>query len=377
MDPLLHTLPESRGLCAFRELFEDTGWRMSVAAGSDHPEDILLSSDHGQAYYAVLKSFNEGRSDRVTALFAQALLEARVRAKKSHVRPAVLIWVGSASRSLVERLVDFHKEYGDGEPIAVLSMDGARYVQFPGLHFFERPDASTSSHRASHSAPPRLVFSDRFQWMLKLLLAVDIKREDLIAADPVRYRTATELARAAGVSTMTATRLLNALKAEGFLESTTFLTIVRRRQLAERWKAEYRKPALALPMKFLSPAAPDEQLRKLLKKETGFLGLFAAAKALGYGHVQGVPPTVWVPNLMAAEDWRPLRRAREAERPDLILQQPSFPQTLQRGVVLRDGVAVTDILQTWLDVSAHPARGAEQAAELEHGILANVIGDSA
>lgn len=59
------------------------------------------------------------------------------------------------------------------------------------------------------------------------------------------------------------------------------------------------------------------------------------------------------------------------------MQQPGFPQSLERGAVIRDGVRVTDVIQTWLDVSAHPARGAEQAAELEHGILANVIGEGA
>ncbi|WP_280640424.1 hypothetical protein [Cupriavidus pinatubonensis] len=44
---------------------------------------------------------------------------------------------------------------------------------------------------------------------------------------------------------------------------------------------------------------------------------------------------------------------------------------------MRDGIPVTDIIQTWLDVSAHPARGAEQAAELGHRILANVVGEGA
>jgi hypothetical protein len=40
-----------------------------------------------------------------------------------------------------------------------------------------------------------------------------------------------------------------------------------------------------------------------------------------------------------------------------------------------DGVRVSDIIQTWLDVSADPTRGAEQAAELEHGVLAKVVGE--
>jgi hypothetical protein len=378
MEPLSNELPECLALDAVRTLFEEAdGWSIREMVGPDHAGDIILSGDHGQTYLAVLKAFNEGRADRVTAFFAQALLEARAHAKKYKMRPAILIWVGSASPSLIKRLVDFHSAYGDHEPFAVLSMDGTRYVQFPGLEILERPSQPTRSYSHSHSAQPRLAFSDLTQWMLKLLLAIDIKRENLIGAEARHYTTATDLARAAGVSVMTATRLIRALKQEGFIETRPFLTLVQRRKLAKRWKAEYQRPAPALPMKFLLPAAPDVQLQKLLKKEGGILGLFAAASALGFGHVKGVPPTVWVHNLMEAEYWRPLRRARDGERPDLILQQPSFPQSLKRGAIVSDGMWVTDIIQTWLDVSAHPARGAEQAAELEHGILANVIGESA
>jgi len=125
------------------------------------------------------------------------------------------------------------------------------YADFPELEAEERP---ASVRRSSHSAPPTLVFSDLARWMLKLLLAADIKRA-------------------------------------------------------------------------------------------------------------------------AAEEWRGLKRAREGERPDLILKQHPYPQSLLRGRVMRDGVWVSDIIQTWLDVSADPTRGAEQAAELEHGVLAKVVGE--
>lgn len=379
MRSLPNPMPARIALDAFRMLFDKAdGWRVvEEIAVPDHVGDLILSNDMGQTYVANLKTFNEGRADRVIALFAQAVLEARAYAKRQKMRPAILIWVGSAPPSLIQRLADFHARFADREPFAVLSADGTRYVRFPGLDISERPGQSTRSYSRSRSVHPGLAFSDLNQWMLKLLLAIDIKREDLIGAEGRQYTTATDLARAAGVSVMTATRLIHALKQEGFIETKPFLKVVQRRKLAQRWKAEYQRPALAVPMKFLLPAAPDVQLRKMLKNEGGTLGLFAAANALGVGHVSGVPPTVWVPSLMEAENWRPLRRAKEGERPDLVLQQPGFPQSLGRGVVYRDGLPVTDIIQTWLDVSAHPARGAEQAAELEHGVLANVTGEGA
>ncbi|RQT12663.1 helix-turn-helix domain-containing protein [Burkholderia contaminans] len=386
MDPISDEMPERHALLAFRKLFEEAdGWHVMDRGEQDHAGDVLLRSDRGHTFLAALKAFNDGRADRVTAAFAQMLLEARVHAKRQGMRPAILIWVRSASPALIRRLVEFHREYGDSEPFAVLSMDGTRYVRFPGFELDKPSDAPIGFYRSSDGTRPRLVLSDLAQWMLKLMLAPDIAftsnpddgDEPWLGAENMRYGSATDLARAAGVSLMTATRLVNGLIEEGFLETRPFLKLVQRGKLARRWKAEYRTPALALPMKFLSEAAPDVQLRRLLQRQGGILGNFAAAEALGFGHVKGVTPTVWVHNLREAENWRPLRPAKEGERPDLVLQQPSFPRSLMRGCVDRKGVRVTDLIQTWLDVSAHPARGAEMAAELEHGVLAKVVGEGA
>jgi hypothetical protein len=44
-----------------------------------------------------------------------------------------------------------------------------------------------------------------------------------------------------------------------------------------------------------------------------------------------------------------------------------------RASVVRDGVPVADILQVWLDVGAHPARGEEQAEEIRHRVLAPIF----
>jgi hypothetical protein len=359
-----------------QSLFESNGWQVQDGGESGWDGDVVLTSPHGQTYHAVLKASTEGRPDRVIPLFSQALLESRTHAdsRRDKSRPAVLIWVGTASQVLVKKLVDFHHRYGEGEPIAILS-DGLLYADFPGLESDER---TVSVRRSSYSAPPSLVFSDLAQWMLKLLLAADISRKDLINAPNRTYLTATDLAREAGVSVMTATRLINALKEENFIESAPSLQLVQRRKLAYRWKAAYVKPSVGVPMKFLAPGVPEEQqLRKMLKREDGTLGKFAAARALGVGHVHGATTTLWVPNLAAAEDWRGLRRMHAGERADLDLRQHPYPQSLLRGRVSHAGIWVSDIIQTWLDVSADPSRGAEQAAELEHGVLANIVGERA
>jgi hypothetical protein len=356
-------------------LFQSQGWDVLEKGEDGKSADFILTSPRGQTYHVVLKALTEGRADRAIPLFSQALLESRARAngRQDRSRPAVILWVGVASHALIRKLVDFQKEYGSGEPFAILS-DVPLYADFPELEAEEQP---ASVRRSSHSAPPTLVFSDLAQWMLKLLLAADIKREGLISAPRKTYMTATELAREARVSVMSATRLINALKEDGLVELAPHLRIVQRRKLAQRWKAAYVKPAVGVPMKYLAGGVPEEQqLRKTLKREEGAtLGQFAAANALGVGHVHGAITALWVLDLAAAERWRGLKRARDGERPDLILKQHPYPQSLLRGRVMRDGAWVSDIIQTWLDVSAEPTRGAEQAAELEHGVLAKVVGE--
>lgn len=357
-------------------LFERNGWEVMETRGDGKSADFILSSPRGQTYHTVLKTLTEGRADRAIPLFSQALLESRAYANagQDQSRPAVILWMGFASHTLVRKLVDFQKDYGNGEPLAILS-DVPLYADFPELKAEEQP---VSVRRSSHSAPPTLVLSDLAQWMLKLLLAADIKHVSLINAPGKTYMTATELARDAGVAVMTATRLINALKEESLVEFVPHLRIVQRRKLAHRWKAAYVKQAASVPMKFLAGGVPEEQqLRKMLKREDGAtLGQFAAANALRVGHVHGAITTLWVPDLAVAEGWRGLKRAREGERPEVILKQHPYPQSLLRGRVMCDGIWVSDIIQTWLDVSADPTRGAEQSEQFERGVLAKVVGES-
>jgi hypothetical protein len=50
-----------------------------------------------------------------------------------------------------------------------------------------------------------------------------------------------------------------------------------------------------------------------------------------------------------------------------------FRESVFRAAVERDGVPVADILQVWLDVSAFPARGKQQADELRKSVLASIF----
>ncbi|EOH6072771.1 RpiR family transcriptional regulator [Burkholderia cenocepacia] len=359
---------------AFRKVFTDLNWQIA-ASNSDRAGELVIVDGRGSTYLATAKTIAEGRPDRVVALFAQALLEARSSARRNQGRPAVLIWVKTASPSLVKRIQDFHDQHGDGEAFGLISDDGVQFLDFPGVSREVTVPGRQTSRRSTFAATSsRLVFSDRAQWMLKLLLAPEIP-VTLLTAQREHYRTATDLARAAGVSTMTASRFVNALTQKGFLDrSSPYMKLVMRRKLAELWKAVYKNQSDPVPAKFLVPGPSRLLTDKLLQRhQQSLLGLFAAADALALGHVHGIPPYVYVEDMVEASGWKELRSARAGEKPDILLQQIRFPQSIRNGAVRRDGVQVTDILQVWLDVSAHPARGAEQAAELEHGVLASVI----
>jgi hypothetical protein len=97
------------------------------------------------------------------------------------------------------------------------------------------------------------------------------------------------------------------------------------------------------------------------------LGLHGASAALGFGFVAGATPTLYAADVREAVST--LRSAGmvlsdERSPPDLFLDAPISPRSCFAGAVARDGRRVTDVLQTWLDVSWHPARGQEQAEVL-------------
>src|SRR4051794_18092490 len=91
---------------AVEQVFGRNGWQVEKISTSDRTAADLLISGHGQLYHAVVKGLAEGRADRATPLFAQALLEARRHASEGE-SPAVIIWVGKASRALAIKLRDF------------------------------------------------------------------------------------------------------------------------------------------------------------------------------------------------------------------------------------------------------------------------------
>lgn len=360
------------------------GWGFDpVPSGPDRAD--LMAKIGGDRFMVEIKCLSEGRPDRVIPLLSQAILQAQFYAAQEDLaKPMAIVYVERASSSLYKTVLDFAKRYSPDAAVGVLSSENLGILASGGSNalFIDDRDLlqkpSRTKHQKTTGAQSHNLFSDLNQWMLKILLAPEIP-DDLLNAPRSRYRSGAELAAAAKVSEMSTSRFLQQLRHDGFLdESSGYLTLVRREALFTDWRSAARRRAPEVPMRFLFRSPVQDQIAKLVSAQqaAACIGLFAAADALSLGHVSGVPPYVYVPKLPNLETrdgkWDMVKAFPEGA-PDFILRQASSPQSTFRGALHREGSVVADVLQVWLDVSNHPARGQEQADLIYRKILQPIV----
>ena len=363
---------QAEGLLA--DIFEQAGWRVERQPKHQKSElDMIVRDSNGVTYAVEVKAAVEGRADRLLPLFSQAVLQSQHGASKNAV-PLAVVAAPKISRGAAERILKFAAQYVPDAAAGVIDFEGLRLFRGPHLETLnaEAPKSSLSpkSRRVSGH-----LFSDLNQWMLKVLLAPEVP-EKLLSAPREQYRNASQLAEAAEVSMMSAFRLVQQLQNEGYLsESDSYLNLVRREDLFRRWQASAMRPVKEIPLRYLLKGDPRVQLRKILDSGRSCLALFAAAKALKFGFVEGVPPYVYVERIRPADlaSFKNLRPCEPREAPDLILRQAPAPESVFRGMVSANGLAACDVLQVWLDVSSHPSRGREQADLIRRKVLGKII----
>lgn len=390
--PLSSSIPVQRSeqeyLALLTDLFRQNGWRVRIGPRFGIKEADLFVSRGDIRYVIELKVASEGRRDRLVPLLAQAILQARsvANASPQPAAPLAVIAAPVVSLSIVSSLKDFLAENAPDAAAGIFDREGFRQFVGPGLEGLNAP-APSRSRRQQHPSPESAyLFSDLNQWMLKVLLAPYLS-EELLRAPRGEYRNASELAEAAQVSVMSAFRFVRQLRQEGFLDKDSeFLHLVRREELMHRWQAAHLRPAPELPLRWIISVKSERQLPAALHSYTAYpgvkqklapracLGLFAAAESLGFGFVHGVPPYFYLENLDKAVLSRMGLSPEGAERaPDVYVRIPSFRESVFRGAVERDGVPIADIVQVWLDVGSHPARGAAQADEIRRRVLAPIL----
>jgi hypothetical protein len=377
------------------DLFREKGWKILDQRREGGLRPDLIAARSGQKFVIEIKRASEGRRDRVVPLLSQAALEAAYYSRNlaGNPLPVAIVAARHIPESVAEQAKEFMRERVPNVAVGLLDLEGFRSFAGHGLESFNserRPGSSISSPNLRARAPE--LFSDLNQWMLKVLLAPGIP-ESYLAAPRGHYQGASQLAEVAGVSVMSAFRFVEQFSKEGFLENRSGrLVVVRSRELMNRWLAASQRRVLEIPMRWIlhkgknalanalrSYAAnamplPDHQKahgQRLSFRPRVCLGLFAAAEALGLGFVHGVEPYFYLErmNQDVLENLALSPHGAE-QHADVHIRIPGNRESVFRGVVLNDGVPLSDILQVWLDVAQRPSRGREQADLIWRRILA-------
>jgi hypothetical protein len=345
----------------------------------------LLPGDAPVEYWAakgarrhpiMFRQARDARRSAIQALLADAILRGRVSSRGQFV---AIIGAPAISAAMARSIEQYISEVAPDQPFGYLDERGLVRLHGLGLEaargepFRGAPQERTARDR------PRDLFSDLNQWLLKVLAGRKLSA-GMISVPHEPVRSAAELAARAHVSAPAAWRLHSALKDSGHVDDAGDLALVR--DLMARWRAAAQRPQRQLGARWVLPGrAPLDRLRSALaelRKETELpsacLGLFAACDALGVGHVRGAPVHLYVrraePELLERLN---VAIAPSGQQPDLLLRVARWPESLFRAAVNVDGVPVADVIQCWLDVSAEPARGAEQAAFIWRRVLGPAI----
>lgn len=382
------------------DAFRRGGWQVlrQPSLGEAAPDLVVR---RGHRYVVRLKGAAEARRDRLVPLLAQAILEAKAAASKHHApagaAPLAIVGAPRIPEPMAEELRSFAAQVAPGVAIGIVDLDG--FLLFVGRNL-ESLRARRAPRRQLVPVPPLgplpHLFSDLNQWILKVLLAPRVP-EQLLHAPRGQFRSASQLAKAAGVSLMSAFRCVSLLRADGFLDAQPrALRLVRVEELLQRWRAANVKAPRELPMRWVIPGDPERQLAEAVREYLGkqeqagqgprgsslrsrpsprvCLALFAAAEALGFGFVRGVAPHLYLERADPhALHGLGLVQVSPGQRADVFVRVPSARESVFRAALKRNGVLVCDVLQVWLDVVDHPARGAAQAQEIWRRLLAPMV----
>ena len=361
------------------QLFETNGWGVNRAV-----REVDLAVSKGNLAYAVeIKVARESRRPLLESLLADAVLRAQAGARRQRLptRAIAVVAVPVLTETMANAMRDYIRSFSPETAFGLFDDRGRREFHGEGLESLVAAPAPRSRGprpSASHAADP---FSDLNQLMLKVLLGRYLP-EDLLHVKRGRIDGAARLSMLAGTSLPSAWRFLSLLRNEGFLEeSDTGPELVRRNELLGTWLSAVRRPSREIKATLNMPVRDPIKLlepRVIAYRSTGrriAWGGFAATARLGFQFVHGAPLHLYVEDLREATLADLNLVPAEMNQPSLVvLRKPRWPESLFRAAVDKNGQPTADILQCWLDVSQHPARGPEQADVLWTRVLAPAIG---
>lgn len=344
-------------------LLKTSGWK--------EVEDHEWRAPSGRRYWLAAEGATSGWSRAESALLARAILQARANAEAG-VLPLAVVEVKKATATIHERLERFVREVAKDQAWILLDREGRAFPHVPG-----EPELVENAAARPVSAPSRSpnrrqpsLFTDLNQWLLKVLLAPFLEEKLLRAPRDRPIRNVAALADLAKVSLPLATKLIRALDDQGHLDTRYGdLRLARPLDLLKQWRDRLGDSAReSMPVVVVEGGVERfdriGQLGQAFGDPAPIWGSHRACDALGFGHASGVLPMAWVPSLEKSQLSRwGVVAAQPGEKADLLLQVPRFPQTIERAAVPGSGTVlrVTDVVQSWLDVSFARVRGEEQA----------------
>lgn len=179
-------------------------------------------------------------------------MKARASAQRfqEEALPVAVVAAERIPISTAEHVKQFAAQYAPDTGVGVVDLHGLRGFAGFALDLFDaRP--SRAAHRAAMPRHLPDLFSDLNQWMWKILLGQLIP-ESLLAVPRGPFRNASQLAEAAQVSVMTASRFLRQLRNEGLLdERQDALRLARVVDLLERWAAGSQHSSRENPVRWI------------------------------------------------------------------------------------------------------------------------------
>ena len=239
------------------EAFRKAGWRIrrNPAAGELRADLCVEKAEH--RYAIEVKSASEGRRDRLIPLLSQAILQVQAFVLRfpEQVSPLAVVASRRVPASVADQIQQFAQLHAPDVAVGVIDGEGFRSFAGPGL---EGLDARPRRSAIESIRPPHLpdLFSDLNQWMLKILLGQQLPEALIfVPREPIRH--ASQLAVVAGVSVMSASRLVHQLGNEGFLgedsisDRSRHLQIVRTDELLQRWVSAGSRMSRDIPARWI------------------------------------------------------------------------------------------------------------------------------
>jgi len=367
------------------------GFKVRGSARARRDDSIDAVAEHDGVRYGVqLKDLRDVRADQVTGTIADAYLRMhRALAEKGMV-PLIVLRAPRWTTSMLALVASYRDHYLSDASVLLLEHSGNFHLVKEGEN---RSDSSAQPIRKPRRGdyPVGSLFTDRTQWLLKVLVKNAWRLDDGCVTGPVGpFSTHVELARAAGISISRVWSFYVLLTREGFRARTPEL--VRIDELLDRWRA-IRQLRRVVDVGWVIPTDhPTKRLDGLLAGRAEWeqlgpdanggsairwrgpracLAGLSAADALGHGFVSGGIPELYVDHVdeetLKALQVRPVE---PGQAPDLRLVQPRFPESVFRACVPGlHGTPTADVIQTWIDVIDRPERGHEQAEVLRRKVL--------